>query len=117
LFHWKCAEIPWASSQAPVIASGAEHLGYGNMRELLRHRNTKDGTKAVCLSVKRPAFVNAKYMWRPNLSSVASFTELKGKSKFVNVDATSKNKCKYDIAPVTPGAIFTLPLGVSISAF
>ena len=57
------------------------------------------------------AFVNAKRVRHPSQPSVADSTELKGKSKFVNVDAIGRNECKNDHAPVTPGAIFTLPLG------
>ena len=107
-----CAGIPWASSLAPVIASGAKHLGYGNMRSLLRHRNTKDETKADRLCAKRPTLVNAKRVRHLSQPSVADFTELKGKSKQVNVDATNKNEFKFDSAPITPGAIDALPLGL-----
>ena len=110
MFYCFYAGIPWAFSKAPVIASGAKHLGYGNMRVFLSHRNTKDETKADCLCAKRLALVNAKCKWRLSQSSVAGFLEPKGKSKWVNVDATSKKESKYDRAPVTPGAIAALPL-------
>jgi hypothetical protein len=81
------------------------------MRETLSHPKAKDETKADRLSAKRPALVNAKRVRHYSQPSVAGFPEMKGKSKQVNANVTSRNEMMYDCAPVTPGAIATLPLG------